>query len=117
MKHTLHALFRDTLIMRLILLCLFLALLQGLLLLWKWQVLPPQVPLYYSLPRGEEQLGTPFSLLFLPIFSLGMVLLHSSIAAIIYHHLLLAARLLIITCTIITILLCIALANIIFLVT
>lgn len=36
-----------------------------LLLLFSFRNLPPQVPLFYSKPWGEEQLATPF-LLFIP---------------------------------------------------
>lgn len=36
---------------------------------WKWKNLPPELPLFYSIPRGKEQLGTPFLLLLLPFFS------------------------------------------------
>lgn len=34
-------------------------------LLWFWQKLPPVIPLFYSLPWGEEQLASPLSLLLL----------------------------------------------------
>ena len=29
-----------------------------MLVVWKWRVLPPELPLLYSLPDGEAQLGT-----------------------------------------------------------
>ncbi len=32
-----------------------------LLLIFTWKQLPPQLPLFYSLPWGEEQLTNPFS--------------------------------------------------------
>lgn len=37
-------------------LCIFLT-------LFFWKRLPPQIPLYYSLPWGDDQLGTPIALL------------------------------------------------------
>ncbi len=40
-----------------------------------WNKLPPEVPLFYSLPWGEEQLGKPLNLLLLPFSSLVFYLL------------------------------------------
>ncbi len=37
-------------------------------ILWYWRFLPPQVPLWYSQPWGEERLTSPF-FLFLPLLS------------------------------------------------
>lgn len=36
------------------------------ILAWRWNQLPPQVPLWYSKPWGEEQLAQPLWLLLLP---------------------------------------------------
>lgn len=36
------------------------------LLVFFWSKLPPQIPLFYSLPWGEEQLASPVSVLILP---------------------------------------------------
>lgn len=46
------------------------ALAQIILLVACWRRLPPQLPLFYSRPWGEEQLTTPFGLLLLPTLSL-----------------------------------------------
>jgi len=40
------------------------------LLAWKFTQLPPQVPLYYSLPWGESQLATASYLFLLPTISI-----------------------------------------------
>lgn len=36
------------------------------LILWRWQILPPQVPLWYAKPWGEDQLARPAFLFVLP---------------------------------------------------
>lgn len=49
-----------------------------LFLLLFWQKLPPQIPLFYSLPWGIEQLGSPIGLLLFPISilaAIGLILL------------------------------------------
>lgn len=33
-----------------------LVVMMGLVLAWSWKVLPPQIPWFYSLPGGEQQL-------------------------------------------------------------
>lgn len=45
---------------------LALFLLSIFLILWRWQILPPQVPLWYAEPYGEEQLAHPAFLFLLP---------------------------------------------------
>lgn len=40
------------------------------LLAWKFTSLPPQVPLFYSLPWGESQLSSAASLFLLPTISI-----------------------------------------------
>lgn len=46
-----------------------------LLLLLFWTKLPPQIPLFYSLPWGLEQLGSPIELLVFPLTTLTAVFL------------------------------------------
>ena len=41
-----------------------------------WRALPPQVPLFYSRPWGEDQLVHPFGLLLLPAASLLVFLIN-----------------------------------------
>ncbi len=36
------------------------------ILIWRWNQLPPMVPLWYSKPWGDEQLAQPIWLLLLP---------------------------------------------------
>lgn len=44
------------------------------------KTLPPQVPLYYGLPRGEEQLVSPISMVAPIILSLLFIILNNIIA-------------------------------------
>ena len=40
----------------------------GTVIAWFWKTLPPQVPLWYSKPWGDERLASPW-FLFLPLLS------------------------------------------------
>jgi hypothetical protein len=59
---------------------LLLIIFQLILLLVKFNDLPKQVPLYYSLPWGEGQLASAASLFLLPTFSIMILLLNNLIA-------------------------------------
>ncbi len=54
-------------------LALLLVALQFFLIFYYFDRLPPQVPLYFSLPWGENRLSTPSNLLLFP--SLGLIFL------------------------------------------
>ncbi len=41
------------------------------ILLFRFRLLPPMVPLWYSRPWGQDQLASPFWLFLLPLSSLG----------------------------------------------
>lgn len=45
-------------------------------LFWKFNLLPPQVPLYYSLPWGQSQLSQASSLFILPTLSTVLLLIN-----------------------------------------
>lgn len=45
-----------------------------ILLVIFWTKIPPQVPLYYSLPWGEKQLASPVELTLLPTFAANIFL-------------------------------------------
>ena len=45
---------------------------QVLIIALSWKLLPPQIPLFYSQPWGEEQLTTPVGILILPVLSLAV---------------------------------------------
>lgn len=59
---------------------LLLIIFQLTLLIIKFNSLPAQVPLYYSLPWGEEQLAAAASLFLLPTFSIVVLLVNNLIA-------------------------------------
>ena len=59
---------------------LLLIIFQLTLLIFKFNSLPGQVPLYYSLPWGEGQLASAVSLFLLPTFSIIILLLNNLIA-------------------------------------
>lgn len=46
-----------------------------LFLLVFWRQLPPQIPLFYSLPWGVEQLGSPLKLTLFPISTIVTIIL------------------------------------------
>lgn len=46
------------------------------LILFKWQQLPPEVPIFYSRPWGEDQLGQKEFLFLLPFISLSVFLIN-----------------------------------------
>lgn len=63
-------------------------------LLLIWRRLPLQLPLFYSLPWGEEQLGTPLMLLILPSSSLVIGIINFFLAAMFWKSQPLAAKIL-----------------------
>lgn len=73
---------KDKTFPRLNLLNFFLVIINLLLILWKRNLLPKSVPLYYSRPWGEEQLTPNKYLFLLPIFSLVIFLFSLQIAKI-----------------------------------
>lgn len=70
--------------------------LQIVFLFLKFNDLPQQVPLYYSLPWGEDQLASATSLFLLPTFSIVVFLLNSLLANFFFKTITLFSRLLII---------------------
>lgn len=86
-------------------------------LIYKFNDLPPQVPLYYSLPWGESQLASASQLFFLPTFSIVFGLINNLLAATIFAKITLLSKLLVITSLVISILSAVTLFQIIFLLT
>lgn len=54
---------------------------QVVILFFKFNDLPPQIPFYFSLPWGESQLASSTAIIYLPIFSIIITLLNSFWAA------------------------------------
>lgn len=51
------------------------------ILIFKKSMLPPEVPLFYGLPEGQEQLANSYALIFPSIVSIFITLLNSTIAS------------------------------------
>lgn len=85
--------------------------------IWKWRALPPQIPLFYSLPRSVDQLGTSLNLLILPILSLVFFMIDFIFAAIIFEKEKIAAQISVIIGTVSAFLLLITFVKIILLIT
>lgn len=87
-----------------------------MVLLLKWKQLPPEIPLFFSLPRGEEMLGTKLSLLILPLLSTIFFIINFMIAAYLYTEEKIVSVFLIIISVVSTLLLLITFLKILFLV-
>lgn len=70
LKKNLSTLVSDKTIGRFVKLFILISILFVSIVFLLWKYLPPQLPLFYSLPRGNEQLGTPQQLLLLPFLSI-----------------------------------------------
>lgn len=51
------------------------------LIIFSYAKLPPQIPLFFSRPWGEQQLVQPLLIIILPIFSLVFLIINSLIAS------------------------------------
>lgn len=85
--------------------------------IWKWNSLPPQIPIFYSLPRGEETLGTNIQLFTFPVYSVIFFLINFLLASILYIKERPAAVILIISSIVAAFLLFITFIKIVFLIT
>ncbi len=88
-----------------------------LIILWKWNRLPPQVPLFYSLPRSNDMLGSKSQILLLPLFSLVFYILNLLFSLYIYDKEKLAAIFLTLVGSGFTLLLLITFIKIVFMLT
>jgi hypothetical protein len=111
-KHTLS----DVNIKRMCFLFLFILVVFGAIGIWKWNALPPQIPLFYSLPRGEEQMGNAYQLLILPLLCVIFFIINFILAIFFYDVKKLVSILFMIIGTIAGFLLLITYLKIIFLV-
>jgi hypothetical protein len=95
---------------------IFFIIIQFALLIWKFNNLPNQVPLYYSLPWGESQLASASALFLLPIFSLLILLINHLLAVVFLKIIPLLSRLLIIMSLVVSLFSFITLTQIIILI-
>lgn len=75
---------------------LFFIIIQIGFLAWRFNDLPPQVPLYYSLPWGESQLASTSALFLLPTLSIAIVLINHLFAISFSKNIILLSRLLLV---------------------
>ncbi len=94
---------------------LFLIIFASALLLYFWQKLPPQIPFYYSLTWGEEQLAPNISLIFLLSGLLITCLINLIMAFFLHIHLPFYSKLLLVGSSCICFLTVFTLINIILL--
>ena len=66
------------------------------LLLWQYNNLPPQVPLFYSRPWGEAQLATPLGLILLPGLTFLVLMINALLAGVVFTSFKLLARMLLV---------------------
>ena len=86
---------------------------QILVIVFSWRSLPPQLPLFYSRPWGEEQLTTPLGLFTLPLVSLLIFLINLAFLLIVNKKERLIRQILITTVTVFNLFCLIALIQVI----
>ena len=87
------------------------------LLLWRWRVLPPLVPLWYSRPWGADQLANPLWLFIFPIGSLALYGVNVLVSIYFTAEYLIFTQILFLSSLIVSLLSFFALVKILFLVT
>lgn len=88
----------------------------GILLL-RWRLLPPLVPLWYSRPWGIDQLTAPYLLFLLPTASMVLYILNVLVSIYFTAEYLIFTQMLFLSSLIVSLLSFIALVKIVFLVT
>lgn len=93
------------------------AILSLVLIAWRWNKLPPHVPLWYSRPWGEDQLATPYWLLLLPAGAIFWYIVNIVLATYLSEEYRIFAQLLFLTSLLVSFLSFITLVKILFIVT
>lgn len=96
MQEKIRLILREKLVMKMVRIQTVILILFIAIFIWKFRLLPPQIPIFYSLPRSQDQLGSPFHLLLLPFFSVIIFCLNFLLALETYAKERLAAILLLI---------------------
>lgn len=115
-KENLSEILKDNIVQKTVRIFLLIILIFIIVLAWKWKSLPPQIPLFYSLPRSADSLGSKIQILTLPVYSMIFFLLDLFIASLLYKKERLISVLLVIMACIITFLMLITFLKIVFLV-
>lgn len=95
---------------------LLLIVFQIVILIFKFNDLPRQIPLFYSLPWGDGQLASAASLFILPMFSIIILLINNLIATFFFKSTVFFSRLLVFFSLIFSLLSAISLTRIIILI-
>ena len=78
-----------------------------------WSRLPPQLPLFYSLPRGSEQLANPIIFTILPLISVFSMFFNIILGIIFFRKYILLSRIIILSGALVTFILFITFIKII----
>jgi len=87
------------------------------ILLWRWNRLPPLVPLWYSRPWGSDQLASPYWLLLLPVGSIIIYATNFLVSVYVTAEYLIFTQMLFLSSLLVSLLSSYALIKILFLVT
>lgn len=86
-------------------------------LIWRWRMLPPMVPLWYSRPWGTDQLASPYWLFILPLASLFLYGISFVVSMYVTAEYLIFTQMLFLSSLLVSLLSFISLLKILFLVT
>ncbi|KKU83263.1 hypothetical protein A2973_00370 [Candidatus Gottesmanbacteria bacterium RIFCSPLOWO2_01_FULL_49_10] len=98
-------------------LVLVLTALSVLCILWRWKLLPSEVPFWYGKPWGADRLASPYWLFTLPLTSLSVLVVNAMISLYVTIDYLVFTQILFLTSTLVSILSFVTLIKILFLVT
>ncbi|OGG34993.1 hypothetical protein A2363_02110 [Candidatus Gottesmanbacteria bacterium RIFOXYB1_FULL_47_11] len=87
------------------------------ILLWRWRLLPPMVPLWYSRPWGADQMTEPYWLFLLPMASMFLYIVNVVVSIYFTAEYLIFTQMLFLSSLIVSLLSFITLVKIVFLVT
>jgi len=93
------------------------AILSVLFIIWRWNRLPPLIPLWYSRPWGTDQLTSPFWLILLPAGGVTIYYINRMISKHITSEYLIFTQMLYLSALLVNILSLVTLVKILFLVT
>lgn len=86
-------------------------------IVWRWKLLPPLVPLWYSRPWGVDELAPPIFLFLLPMTSIIVYSINVVISIYLTSEYLIFTQVLFLSSLVVSLLTCITLIKILFLVT
>lgn len=109
--------YRDNLLFKIIVLFIIIELIFLIVGIIKWNKLPVEIPLYYSLPRSDDQLVDMHKIIILPAFSFIFFIFDLIIAAILFQKEKIGSIIILLTGVSVSLLFLITYLKIIFLIT